>query len=163
MAASTVDMKSGVLDLSFSNQDIRYSTLTRTVDFATLKSGTTNLAAGESADVMILPAGYVVEEVLYRILTASTTASSVFGLGTAADQSYFMANTMDATAAVGTTVKTVSVATASKFKGSSATPITLVALSTLVVTTADALSVLAGATAPLNGKVKLFVRGFFLP
>ena len=163
MAASTVDMKSGVLDQSFSNQDVRYSTLTRTVDFATLKSGTTNLAAGESADVLIIPAGFVVEEVLYKILTASTTSSSAFGLGTAADQSYFMADTMAATATAGTTVKTVAVTTASKFKGSSATIITLVDLSTLVVTSADALSVLAGSTAPLNGKVKLFVRGFFLP
>lgn len=163
MAASTVDMKSGVLDLNFSNLDIRYSTMTRTVDFATLKSGTTFLAAGESADVLTIPAGFVVEEVLYKIVTASTTASSVFGLGTAADQSYFMANTMDATATAGTTVKTVAVATASKFKGSSATPTTLMALSTLVVTSADSLSVLAGATAPTNGKVKLFVRGFFLP
>lgn len=159
---STYDLTVGSADGNFQAHLPNYMLLSRVVDFSKVKNGVTNAAAGETADIMDIPAGFVVEEVLYKIVTPSTTGSSVFGLGDTADSSYFFPNTTSATAAAGTTNKVASTATASKFKGSNATAATLMDLSTKLYSTASKVVLLIGATAPLNGTIKVFVRGYFL-
>lgn len=154
------DTKSGASDLNFQKHTPGGHTISRLVDFAKF-TGTAAGAAGDTADVITLPAGFVVEDVYYKVIAASTTASSTFGAGTAADNVYFFASTQDATATAGTIVKTG--AGASGDFHDIATVTTLANSLTSVVSTATTLRVLLGSTAPLNGKVQFVVRGFFIP
>lgn len=152
------DITAGTSDLNFQTHELDFQLLSRVVDFAKF-TGSAAGAAADTADILTIPAGFTVEEVYYKILVASTTSSSVFGAGDSADSTYYFPNTVSATATAGTIAKTVTTATASKFKGSSATAATLVDLSTKLYSTADKLRVVLGATAPLNGKVQFVVRG----
>lgn len=153
--ASTYDLSAGS-DGLFQKQSPDGCLLSKVVDFAKF-TGSAAGSATNTADVITIPAGFIVEDVYYKILTASSTASSVFGVGDSGDSVYYMANTMDATATAGTIVKTGAGA-ASDFHDI-ATVTALANSLTKDYETASKLVVVLGATAPLNGKVLFIVRG----
>lgn len=151
------DLTSGTATKNYQTHDLGRGQLSNTVDFA-LFTGTAAGSAADTADIITIPAKFVVEDVFTIVGTASGTASSVFGVGDAADSVYFLPNTVAATAAAGTVVKTGTGA-GSKFKDGTSVA-TYSANTVKYYTTASTLRVVLGATAPLNGKVKVIVRGF---
>ena len=154
---SNYDLTAGTSTKLYQSHDLQRGQLVNKVDFS-LFTGSAAGAATDTADVITIPAGFVVEDVFTVIDTASTTSSSVFGVGDAADSAYYLPNTTAATAAAGTVVKTGTGASG-KFKDGTSIA-SYSAATTKWYTTASTLRVLLGATAPLNGKVKFIVRGF---
>ena len=151
------DITLGLADQNFQKEIKFPQTLSRVVDFAKFTTTGVTGTAADTADVITLPAGFTVYDVFTTIVTPSTTTSSVFGVGDNSDSAYYIPNTTSATAAAGTVVKSVGVA--GKFKDvTSAT--TLAGSMSKTYTTAGTLRVLLGATAPLNGKVRIDVEGF---
>jgi hypothetical protein len=150
------DMTLGLVDKNFQRAELVHQTLSRLVNFALFTTTGTNGTAADVSQVLTIPAGFTVEDVTATIVTPSTSVPSVFGIQDHAAFVY-LANTQSATAAAGTVVKTIGVA--SNFKDpTSAT--TLAASMTKFYSTATTLDVLIGATAPTNGVVKIDVRGY---
>jgi hypothetical protein len=151
------DMTLGLVDKNFQREIKVPQTLSRIVDFSQFTTAGVAGVAADTADVLTIPLGFTVEDVFVTVVLASTTSSSVFGIGDNSDSGYYLPNTTSATAAAGTLAKSVGVA--SKFKDpTSAT--TLAGSMSKTYTTAGTLRVLLGATAPLNGKIRVDVRGF---
>lgn len=151
------DITAGTSDLNYQKHSIDYQILSRTVDFAKF-TGTAAGAAADTADVLNLPVGFVITDVGYQIVTASSTASSVFGFGLTGDSQFFYPNTTSATASAGT-LAIQGAGAASKFND--ITSVTTLANSKFkLISTADKVRVVLGATAPLNGKVQILIRGF---
>ncbi len=151
------DITLGLLDKNFQRERKEAPTLSRIVDFSMFTTTGVAGAAADTADVITIPVGFTVEDVITTIVIPSTTASSVFGVGDNADSAWYIPNTTSATAAAGTVAKTVGVS--GKFKDpTSAT--TLAGSMSKTYTTAGTIRVLLGATAPLNGKIKIDVRGY---
>ncbi len=154
------DITLGLGDFNFQRAETQHQTLSRIVDFSKFTTAGAAGSAADTADVITIPANFVVEDVYVTIKTASTTTSSTFGVGDAADSVYYLPNTTDATATAGTVDHTVAGASG-KFKDvTSAT--TLANSMEKVYTTASTLRVVLGSTAPQNGKIKIDVRGFYL-
>ncbi len=151
------DITAGLADSNFQREIKRSQSLSRVVDFAKFTTGGVTGSAADTADVLTIPAGFTLLDVYATIITPSTTASSVFGVGDNADSAYYIPNTTSATAVAGTVAKTVGVL--GKFKDVT-TATTLAASMTKTYTTAGTLRVLLGSTAPLNGKVRIDVNGF---
>ena len=148
----------GLNDLNFQISRPVAQTRSRIVDFAKFTLTGVAGAAADTADVITLPANFVVMDVKTIIVTASTTASSVFGVGDSASSVGFMPNTTAATSAVGTVVDASG---ANLFTTFATTPaVTAVISNGKTYATANAIRVVLGATAPLNGKVKVIVYGF---
>lgn len=156
---SNYDITAGTSDLNFQKHDLGFTVLSRMVDFSKF-TGSAAGSATDTADIINLPAGFVVEAVGYKIITASGTASSVFGVGLSGDSVYFLPNTTSATATAGT-IGITGAGAASKFND--ITSVTTYANSSYkVISTADTLRVVLGATAPATGKVQFFVKGWNL-
>lgn len=153
--ASTYDLSAGS-DGLFQKNTLDGGLLSKVVDFAKF-TGSAAGAATNTADVLTIPAGFIVEDVLVKVLTPSTTGSSVFGVGDSAGSSGYLPNTTSATAAAGTITK----ASGSYLFTTFATTPAVTALTSAgkAYETASKLVVLLGATAPLNGKVLVIVRG----
>jgi hypothetical protein len=155
---SNYDLTTGTSDKLYQKHDQSHAQLVKTLDFS-LFTGSAAGAAADTADIITIPAGFVVEDVFTVSDTASTTSSSVFGVGDDADSAYYLPNTTSATATAGTVVKTGTGASG-KFKDGTSVA-SYSAATCKYYTTASTLRVLLGATAPLNGKVKFIVRGFW--
>lgn len=154
---SNYDLTAGTVTKLYQAHDQGWGTLTNQVDFSKF-TGTAAGVAADTADVITIPAGFVVEDVYAIIVTASSTGSSVFGAGDQASSTFYLPNTTSATATAGTVVKTGAGA-ASAFKD--ITSVTTLANSMVkFYSAANTLRVVLGATAPLNGVVKFIVRGF---
>lgn len=149
----------GLNDGNFISEERDKTCLARTLNFAKFKDTSVAGASADTADVIVIPAGFVVEDVYYKIITASTTAASTFGLGDSSDSVLFLPNTTSATATAGTIGKTT--AYSGKFHDLTSVTTALQTL-TKVYSTADALRVVLGNTAPLDGSVRFYIRGFYL-
>ena len=149
-------------DNSYPQHNFEGQVLSRTIDWSKAKDGVTYLTAADTLDVLKIPAGFVVEDVYCKIVTAGT-ASSTVGCGLSGDNVYFWAaavGTMDSVA--GTIFRTGKAATAAgKFKDI-ASVTALAGAMVKEVPTADTLRLLIGGTAPIAGKVTFYVRGFML-
>lgn len=154
------DTKSGASDLNFQKHTPGGHTISRLLDFAKF-TGTAAGAAGDTADIITLPAGYIVESVWAKIITASSTASSTFGLGDSSNSVGYLANTTDATQTAGTIIPSTGAYLLTSFATTPA--VTGVLSQGKVYSTAGTLRVVLGTTAPLDGKVQFVVRGFFIP
>ena len=152
------DLTKGV-DGLYQNHELAQQVFSKTVDFSKFANGVSYGAQTEYADVITIPAGFVVEDVYYKVITASTTSSSTFSVGDSADPVYYFAATTPATDVAGTIGKT----TAYSGKFHDLTSVTTLGQTlTKVYSSADALRVKLGTTAPVNGVVKFYVRGFML-
>lgn len=148
----------GLNDGNFQSERQFAQSISRTIDFS--KFTTTGVAgvAADTADVLTIPAGFVVESVFTQIIATSTTASSTFGVGDSSSSVGYLPNTTSATAAAGTMT---SASGAYLFTTFATTPaVTAVTAAGKAYATADTIRVVLGTTAPLNGKVKIVVRGF---
>lgn len=151
------DCTNGLNDGNFQAHDLGQAVLTRVLDFA--KATTTGVAAtaADTVDVITIPAGFMVEAVATKVITASTTTASVFGVGDTSDSVFYIAASTSATSVAGTIVATGAGASG-KFNDITST--TTLANSFLkFYSAADKLRVLMGTTAPLNGKVQFTVIG----
>ena len=153
------DISLGLADQNFQREIKVAQTLSRVVDFSKFTTTGVAGAAADTADILTLPVGFTVEDVFATVLVASTTSSSVFGVGDSSDSAYYIPNTTSATAAAGTVAKSAGVS--GKFKDTTSVT-TLAGSMSKTYTTAGTLRVLLGSTAPLNGKVRIDVRGFQL-
>jgi hypothetical protein len=153
------DMTLGLVDQNFQKEMKVPQTLSRVVDFSKFTTTGVAGAAADTADVLTLPSGFTVEDVFVTILVPSSTSSSVFGIGDNSDSGFYLPNTTSATAAAGTVAKSAGIA--GKFKDPTSTA-TLAAAMSKTYIPAGTLRVLLGSTAPLNGKVRIDVRGFQL-
>jgi hypothetical protein len=153
------DMTLGLADQNFQREIKVPPTLSRVVDFSKFTTTGVAGAAADTNDVLTIPAGFTVEDVFVTVLVPSTTSSSVFGVGDNSDSGFYIPNTTSATAAAGTVVKSSGVA--GKFKDTTSAA-TLAASMSKTYTPAGTIRVLLGSTAPLNGKVRIDVRGFQL-
>lgn len=151
------DITAGTSDLNFQKHSVDFQVLSRLVDFSKF-TGTAAGAAADTADVLNLPNGFVVTDIGYQIVTASSTATSTFGVGLTADSQFFFANTAAATAAAGTMVL-AGAGAAGKFNDIFSVT-TLANSKTKLISPADKIRVVLGTTAPLNGKVQIVVHGF---
>ena len=150
------DLTTGTVDKNYQVHNNNWSVLEKTLDFSKF-TGSAAGAATDTAKIITLPVGFIVEDVFTVVLTPSTTSSSTFGVGDSGSSVYYLPNTTSATAAAGTVVKTGTGA-ASAFKDG--TSVTTYSASTCkYYTAADALVVVLGTTAPANGLVKFIVRG----
>ena len=149
----------GLNDSNFQSERLFPQSLSRTIDFAKFTTTSVAGAAADTADVITIPAGFVVEGVFVQIVTASTTGSSVFGVGDSTSSVGFLPNTTAATAAVGTISPSTG---ALLFAPFATTPAVTALTQGKAYAAADAVRVVLGATAPVNGKIKIFVRGFQL-
>jgi len=165
---STSDLSTGIYDGGFQKHSLEYQVLSKVVDFAkfvgTTDSNGTNTAAagvaGNTADVITIPAGFVVEDVLTKVVTAGTAASTV-AVGDTADAVYYLAS-VNSAATAATIVKTGDTAGAGgKFKD--VTSVTTFGQNmSKVYSTASKLVVTLGSTAPTTGKMQFTVRGYSL-
>lgn len=153
-------LTAGTSDLNYQKHTYGGETISRLVDFSKF-TGTAAGAASDTADIITLPAGFIVESVWAKVITASSTASSTFGLGDSSNSVGYLANTTDATQAAGTIIPSTGAYLLASFATTPA--VTGVLSQGKVYSTAGTLRVVLGTTAPLNGKVQFVVRGFFLP
>lgn len=154
------DITAGTSDLNFQKRSFENQTLSRVLDFSKF-TGTAAGTAADTADVVTIPAGFVVESLFVKVVTASGTASSTFGVGDSASSVGFLANTTDATQAAGTVIPSTGTYLLASFATTPA--VTGVLSQGKVYTTANKVRVVLGSTAPLTGKIQVVVRGFFLP
>ena len=151
------DITAGTSDLNFQSHTLEWSLISRLIDFSKF-TGTASGVASDTSKIITIPAGYSVESITTKIVTASTTTSSTFGLGDSSGAVYYLPSTTSATATAGTVVKTGAGAT-SAFND--VTSVTTYANSSVKnYTAADAIVVTLGTTPPTNGKVRVEVRGF---
>ncbi len=147
---------SGTADKLYQTHDPAWVVLEKLVDFSKF-TGTAAGAAADTADVITLPAGFIVENVLAIVVTPSTTSSSTFGVGDSSSSTGYLPNTTSATATAGTAAS----ASGSYLYTTFATTPAVTALTAAgkYYGTADTLRVVLGTTAPLDGVVKFVVRG----
>lgn len=162
---ATFATETGLTDLNFQFERHVPVQITRTVDFSHIATGGAALAAAsaDTYNVLTIPAGFVVEDV-YLTTVLQGTALSVCSVGDTADAAYyFAAGTTAPASAAGIIVKTGTVAgAAGKFKDI-ATVTSLSLTMTKAYAAASFLTVtFAGANAPIVGKLKFSVRGFYL-
>lgn len=155
--ATNYDLTAGTVTKLYQSHDPAWVTLYNKVDFSKF-TGTAAGAAADTADVLTLPAGFVVENVLAIIDTPSTTSSGTFGVGDSASSVGYLANTTDATAAAGTVAQAAGAYLYTTFATTPA--VTALTAAGKSYATANKLRVVLGSTAPLNGIVKFVVRGF---
>lgn len=147
---------SGTADKLYQTHDTGWKILEKVVDFSKF-TGTAAGVAADTADVITIPASFMVENVLAVILTPSTTSSSTFGVGDSSSSTGYLPNTTSATAAAGTAA---SASGSYLFTTFATTPaVTALTSAGKYYGTADTLRVVLGTTAPLNGIVKFIVRG----
>lgn len=162
---ATIATQDGLTDLNFQVERHYPVQIARTVDFSKLATGGVAVAASSSDtyNVLTIPANFVVEDVYIQSILQGT-ASSTLSCGDTADAAYyFAAGTTIPAAATGTVIKTGTVAgAAGKFKD--ITSVTTLSLRmTQVYTAASFLTItFAGANAPTSGKLRFYVRGFYL-
>ena len=154
------DIRTGVTDLNFQAKSFEMQILSRTIDFAKF-TGSAAGAAADTADVIDIPAGFVVESVFVQNVTPSTTTSSVFGVGDTSSSVGYFPNTTSATAAATTIVSGTGAYLLTSFATTPAVNNVVTNIGKAYAT-ADRIRVVLGATAPLNGKVKIWVRGWVL-
>ena len=159
--ASTYDISAGTSDLLYQNHSPEYQVLSKVVDWSKF-SGTGTGATSATADIITIPANFVVEDVLCKVLVAGT-ASSTCGVGDSADSVYYLANAVACDAAANVIVNTGQTAGASgKFKDATSAT-TLGQKMVKSYTAASKLVVVLGAsTAPATGKMQFYVRGYSL-
>ena len=149
-------LTSGTSDKLYQTHNNNWAILEKQVDFSKF-TGTAAGVAADTADVITIPAGFIVENVIAVIVTASTTSSSTFGVGDSSSSVGYLPNTTSATATAGTAAS----ASGPYFYTTFATTPAVTALTAAgkYYGTADTLRVVLGTTAPANGIVKFIVRG----
>lgn len=147
----------------FPQHNFEGQVLSRKIDWSKCKDGLSTWVAGDTLDIITIPAGFVVEDV-YCVINTAGTASSTASCGLSGDNVYFWAaavGTMDS--AANTIFRTGKAATAAgKFKDIATVTALAGAMVKEIGATADTLRILAGATAPVTGVVTYYVRGFQL-
>lgn len=146
----------------------------KVIDFAYGKGDATAAqkyaSAGDIIQAVPVYAGEIVEEVYYRIVTASTTSSSVFGLGDGSATEGYHSKDQAATAAAGTIVASNG-GTAAAGQGylahryTTAPTVTPTMAATGNIRTGfgkiysadDSVDIIIGTTAPQNGVVEVIV------
>lgn len=161
--AVNYDLTAGTSDLLFQAHDQSSQVLTKVIDWAKF-TGTAAGTTGQSAAIITIPAGFVVEDVYYKTVVAATTASTMH-IGDSSDAVYYFAADQGLpAAAAGTVVFAGQVAggASGKFKDI-ATVTTLCQKMLKPYTAASQLVVTLGTTtAPIAGKTQFYVRGFQL-
>lgn len=98
MAAADYDLTSGA-DGKFQSHDLGFLILSKTLDFAKF-TGTAASAGSKTADIITLPAGFVVENVFAKQITAGT--AQAFTVGDADSATGFI-TTLNASSGTGIT------------------------------------------------------------
>src|ERR1035437_5387307 len=162
---ATIATETGLTDLNFQSEHLDTATITRTVDFSKIATGGVPLlaASSDTYNVLTIPANFVVEDV-YLTTVLQGTASSVLSVGDTADAAYYFAAGTTAPASdTGTIVNTGTVAGASGKFGDVTSVTTYALRMKKAYATASLLTfTLGGANAPVSGKLKFSVRGFYL-
>lgn len=153
MAAADYSLVAGA-DGLFQSHSLEYQLLSKTVDFSKF-TGSAAGVAGKTADVISIPAGFVVENVFVKVLTAGT-ASSTVNVGDSSAASFITGVATDGTAG------TTTAASGSYLFGSFATTpaVSGVYNGGKLYSAADALRLTLGSTAPVTGSVKVVVKGY---
>lgn len=154
MAAPDYNLTGGP-DGLFQSHDLSAQILSKTVDFSKY-TGTAAGVATKTADVITIPAGFVVENVFVKVLVAGT-ASSTITVGDSSDADNYVASV-----ACDGTAGTVTAAAGSYLYGSFATTpaVSGVYNAGKLYSTADAIRLTLGATPPTTGKVQVVVKGY---
>jgi len=161
---TTYDLQTGTSDKLYQSHTLDYQVLSRLVDFS-LFTGTTYGTAADLAKVITIPTGFLVEEVIYKLIaTSSTPTASLFSIGDSSAPQYYFASTQTCTGTAGllNTIYTMTGGAAGKFKDTTSTA-TLGASFQKIYTAADYISITQTTTAAQNGKILVIVRGCQLP
>lgn len=143
--------------------------LVRDVDMTKINAGST-LAVGDTADIITIPKGFVVEDVYVQVLTSGTTTSK-FGLGNSSVADCYIAQVLaDVTAGKiyksgGSTAGGLhDVATVTTLGLQTSTTAPGFALAATAITpAASTIRLTQSVTANLIGKLRVIVRGYQLP
>lgn len=135
-------------------RELRPITYSRVIDFAKVTTSGGTGVAGDIVQFIPVGDGFMVTDVLVKVITASSTGSSTFAVGdTSDDDGYMTATTGVATSSANTILQADGayfVATGNRTKFAK------------WYTAADKIAVKLGATAPLNGKIQVVVIGQFV-
>lgn len=153
---SNYDLTTGTSDKLYQTHNHSWAVLQKSVDFSKF-TGTSAGTAADTADIITIPAGFIVENVIAIIMTPSNTGSSTFGVGDSSSSTGYLPNTTSATATAGTAASASGPYLYTTFATTPA--VTALTAAGKYYGTADKLRVVLGTTAPLNGVVKFIVRG----
>ena len=158
---TTYDLQTGTADKNYQAHTLDYQVISRLVDFS-LFTGTTYGAAGDLAKIITIPTAFLVEEVFYKLVTASTTpTASLFSLGDSSSPAYYFPSTSTSTGTTGTLfVKTAGAA--GTFKDTAST-VAFAGSFQKFYSSTDYISITQTTTAAQNGKILVVVRGCQIP
>ena len=152
------DGRLGLEDFNFQQTTLDQCVLSRVVDFAKFTTASAAGSASDSKDIIDIPAGFIVDDVMAVVKTASTTANGAFGLGDGDDAIYYLPTSTALTTSPALTVFQANAGASGKFKDTTSATSAMLR-STKVYTAAGKLKITLGTTAPQNGKIQVIVRG----
>lgn len=145
-------------DGNFQQYCLDNSVFSRIVDFAKFTTAGAPGSATDVKDIINIPAGFILDDVMVIVKTASTTASGAFGIGDSDDAVYYLPVTTSLGTSAAGTVFQANGGASGKFKDLTSVT-TAMARINKYYATASKLKITLGATAPQNGKVQVIIRG----
>ena len=153
---TTYDLTTGTVDKNYQTHQLDYQVLSRLLDFSVFASSGTSGTAADISKIITIPAGFVVEECIWRTIANTTPTTALFAIGDSSSGTFYFTSASSSAATVGMPFKTTAVA--GGFKDVTSTTTIGTSLNKLY-TAADYISVTQLTTAATTGQIQVIVRG----